>query len=103
LDDGRCLGRCLLPDRFRGPDESDRYFDPACITRIATEAFAIRSGLLKAFFWDIEFQRENETPWEPIRKWKLIETDATAEGWGMRPSTFDGKPAIVTTTPRRII
>lgn len=81
---------------FVMPDESARYFVPSRMTQIATEAFFIHPGLFQAFFWDIEIQRENRADWEPIRKWKLIESDAKAEAntWGMKRSKFAGRPAI---------
>jgi len=81
---------------FVMPDESARYFVPSRLTQIATEAFFIHPGLFKAFFWDIEIQRENRTDWESIRKWKLVESDAkTAENtWGMKRSEFEGHIAI---------
>ena len=48
----------------------------ARMTQIATEAFAIHPGRFQAFFWDIEIQREHRADWEPIAKWKLVESDA---------------------------
>jgi hypothetical protein len=50
------------------------------MTQIATEAFFIHPGLFKALFWDVEVQRENQTTWEPILKWKLVEADARPRG-----------------------
>jgi hypothetical protein len=81
---------------FLVPDEGARYFSSLRPTQIATEAFFVHPGLFKAFFWDIEIQREHRTVWEPIRKWKLIESDAKAEEntWGMKLSNFEGRPAI---------
>jgi hypothetical protein len=78
------------------PDEGARYFAPSRPTQIATEAFYIHSGMFKAFFWDIEIQSEHRAVWEPIRKWKLIESDANAEEntWGMKRANFEGRPAI---------
>lgn len=78
------------------PYESAQYFVPSRMTQIATEAFFIHPGSFKAFFWDIEFQREHLSVWEPIRKWKLIETDAAIgeNTWGMRRSKREGRPAI---------
>lgn len=78
------------------PEESARYFVPSRMTQIATEAFFIHPGILKAFFWDIEIQREHRAIWEPIWKWKLVESDAKAEEntWGMKRSKFEGRPAI---------
>jgi len=78
------------------PYESAAYFVPSRMTQIATEAFIVHPGLFKAFFWDIEIQREHQVAWEPIRKWKLVESDAK-EGentWGMKWSSFNGQPAI---------
>ena len=78
------------------PDESARYFAPSRPTQIATEAFFIHPGVFKAAFWDIEIQGEHRTEWEPIRKWKLVESDANAEEntWGMKLSNFGGRPVI---------
>jgi hypothetical protein len=78
------------------PDESARYFVSSRMTQIATEAFSIHPGLFKAFFWDIEIQKEHRAVWEPIRKWRLVESDAKAgeNTWGMKWSRFKGRPAI---------
>jgi hypothetical protein len=81
---------------FALPDESARYFVPSRMAQIATEAFAIHPGRFKAYFWDVEMQRENRKEWEPIRKWKLVESDAKAEEntWGMKRGEFEGRPVI---------
>lgn len=81
---------------FVMPDEGAQYFVPSRMTQIATEAFAIHPGFFKAFFWDIEIQRENSVAWEPIGKWKLVESDAKAEEntWGMKLSKINGHPMI---------
>lgn len=76
------------------PEESARYFVAPRMTQIASEAFVINPGLFKVFFWDIEIQRENRTDWKPIRKWKLVESDARENTWGMKRSKFAGRPAI---------
>jgi hypothetical protein len=78
------------------PDESAQYFVPSRMTQIATEAFSLHPGLFEAFFWDIEIQRENQVAWEPVSKWKLVESDAKpdANTWGMKRSTFADRPAI---------
>jgi hypothetical protein len=41
-------------------------------------------------------QRENQSSWQPLRKWKLVNTDAQpdANTWGMKRATFQGRPAI---------
>jgi hypothetical protein len=66
------------------------------MTQIATEAFVIHPGSFRAYFWDIEIQREFRDVWEPIRKWKLVESDAKAgeNTWGMKWSRYKGRPAI---------
>ena len=81
---------------FAMPDECARYFAPARMTQIATEAFFIHPGLFKALFWDVEVQRENQTTWEPILKWKLVEADARPgeNTWGMKVTTLDSRLAI---------
>jgi hypothetical protein len=81
---------------FAMPDESARYFVPSRMAQIATEAFAIHPGFFKAVFWDLEIQREHQSSWEPIPKWKLVESDAATDGntWGMKRSKFRDRPAI---------
>lgn len=81
---------------FVVPEECARFFVPWRMTQIATEAFFDHPGLFKAFFWDIEVQRENRFEWEAIRKWNLIESDAKPEEntWGMKRSRFNNRSAI---------
>lgn len=78
------------------PDAGARYFRSPCPTQIATEAFFDHPGLMRAYYWDLQIQRENRTEWEPIRKWKLVETDAHPDGntWGIKLASFQGRPAI---------
>jgi hypothetical protein len=78
------------------PDSGARYYRPENPVRLATEAFFINPGLLRAYYWDLEVQRENQSSWQPLTKWKLIHTDATPDGntWGMKLATFQGRPAI---------
>jgi hypothetical protein len=78
------------------PDSGARYYRPGNPVRIATEAFFINPGLLRAYYWDFEIQRENQSSWQPLRKWKLVNTDANPDGnaWGMKLATFQGRPAI---------
>ena len=81
---------------FALPDESARYFVPSRMAQIATEAFAIHPGFFKAVFWDLEIQREHQAAWEPMAKWKLVESDAAADGntWGIKRAKFKDRPAI---------
>ena len=78
------------------PDSGGRYYRPGNPLRIATEAFFINPGSLRAYYWDLEIQRENRSSWQPLRQWKLVNTDARPDGntWGMKLATFQGRPAI---------
>lgn len=81
---------------FVMPDSGARYFHPVTPTQIATEAFYIHPGRMRAYYWDIEIQRENRKKWEPIRMWRLVHTDAKPDEntWGMKLATVEGKQAI---------
>lgn len=78
------------------PDAGAKYFRPAAPTQIATEAFYIHPGRMRAYYWDLELQRENRTDWEPIRTWRLMNTDAKPDEntWGMKRATVRGRLAI---------
>ena len=78
------------------PDSGARYYRPGNPLRISTEAFYVHPGLLRAFYWDLEIQREHSSTWQSLRQWKLIATDAQPDGntWGMKRATFQGRPAI---------
>ena len=78
------------------PDGGGEYLSPARPVQIATEAFVINPGFMKAVYWDVEIQREHSAKWEPIKRWKLVETDAdpTRNTWGMKLAQFKGRPVI---------
>ena len=78
------------------PAKSAEFYAPGRMLQIATEAFAIHPGRMTAYFWAFEFQREGSETWEPLRKWKLVNTDAKAgeNTWGMRAATHRGQSAI---------
>ena len=81
---------------FALPAESAEHYAPGRMLQIATEAFAVHPGRMSAFFWAFEFQREGSEAWEPLRKWKIVNSDAKAgeNRWGMRASKHRGQPAI---------
>jgi hypothetical protein len=81
---------------FALPEDGAKYFIPTRMAQIATEAFYVHPGSFKACFWNLEIQRENETVWHPIQKWKLTESDAKAgeNTWGMKRSEFENHSVI---------
>ncbi|MBN2132073.1 MAG: hypothetical protein JW741_21410 [Sedimentisphaerales bacterium] len=78
------------------PDSGARFYRPGTPVRIATEAFFVNPGLLRVFYWDFEIQRVNQSSRYPLRKWKLVNTDARPgdNTWGMKLAMFQGRPAI---------
>jgi|GEM_PF-3912895 len=78
------------------PEDGARYLVPSRLMQIATEAFHIHPGRFTAYFWGFEVQRETETEWHPISKWKLTESDAKAgeNTWGMKRTIFEGHAGI---------
>jgi hypothetical protein len=88
-------GKSYLVD-FVLPEAGARYFRPDAPTQIATEAFYINPGRMRAYFWDLELQREDRTDWEPLTSWRLVNTDAKPDEntWGMKRATVQSRPAI---------
>jgi hypothetical protein len=78
---------------FAYPAEDARYLMQPLVN-YGTEAFFHHPGLFAAVFWDIEYRQESSNQWKPITSWKLDSTDAEANTWGMKRSTYDGKAAI---------
>ena len=81
---------------FALPAESAEFYASGRMLQIATEAFAIHPGRMRAYFWAFEYQREASETWEPLRKWKLVATDAKRgeNTWGMRVAKHRGQSAI---------
>lgn len=69
---------------FAVPNENGRYLYPLEMPSLTTEFFA-NIGLFQVFYWEFAYQREGETNWSAMPRWKLRRDDGlSGRPYGVR-------------------